>query len=80
MHKGTRYASRLHAKGMVREPDAYGANGLRLDKSAAVGSAHLVGFIHLFCQPAYTRCRLHTQESQQYQALERRRADAGFRP
>jgi len=56
------------------------ANGLTLDKSAAVGSAHVVGFIHFFCQPAYTPCRRRTKESQQYQGLERRRANAGFRP
>jgi hypothetical protein len=57
-----------------------GANGLRQDKSAAVGSAHVVGLLHIFCQPAYTPCRLHTQESQQYQGLERRRVDRGFLP
>ncbi|MCP5412101.1 MAG: hypothetical protein H6924_08200 [Alphaproteobacteria bacterium] len=57
-----------------------GTNGLRLDKSAAVGSAHVVVFLHLLCQPAYTLCRRHTQGSQQYQGLERRRANAGFRP
>lgn len=56
-----------------------GAMGLRLDKSAAVGSAHVVVFLHLFRQPAYTRCRLHTQESQQYQGFDRRRPDTGFR-
>jgi hypothetical protein len=57
-----------------------GAIGLRRDKSAAVGSAHVVGFLHLFCQPTYTLCRLHVQEGQQYQSLERRRLNAGFRP
>ena len=57
-----------------------GATGLRLDKSAAVGLAHVVVFLHIFCQPAHTRRRLHTQESQQYQGLERRRADAEFCP
>jgi hypothetical protein len=54
--------------------------GLRLDKSAAVGSAHVVGFLHLFCQPAHTPCRRHSQESQQYQGMERRRTDVDLRP
>jgi len=57
-----------------------GVTGLRLDKSAAVGSAHVVGFLNVFCQPAYTRCHLHAQESQQYQGLERRRLDGEFCP
>ena len=57
-----------------------GITGLRLDKSAAVGSAHVVGFLNVFCQPAYTPCHLHAQESQQYQGLERRRLDGEFCP
>jgi hypothetical protein len=71
--------SRIGAGLMVRHDQTNRPTNGRLDKSAAIGSAHVVGFIRLFCQPAYTPCHLHAQESQQYQGLERRRLDAGFR-
>jgi hypothetical protein len=55
-----------------------GTKEVRLDKSAAVGSAHVVVLFRLFRQLVYTPCHLHIQESQQNQGLERRRSQREF--